>query len=144
MLYLPFLAERQDTVARGDFGEWMLQNVDACFKVAEGLGCGVTRMEDIVLVTGLHRARSWVNVAFSENRVGAQVSFGVRVFGNSGVHFDEQHVSGRGLKLGPSGVVRFCIKFKLSFHVMLKSPLNIRTSPRIKPFSFEDSVSSAP
>ena len=141
-MYLPFLAERQDTVARGDFGKWMLQNIDACFKVAEDLGCGVNRMEDIILVTGFHRARSWVNVAFSENRVGAQASFGVRVLGNSGVHFDEQYVSGRGVKLGPSGAVSFCIK--LSFQPMLKSRPNTRTSLKTKPFSFEDSVSSAP
>jgi len=119
LLYLPFQAERQDTVARGDFGEWILQNIDVCFKVAEDLGCGLNRVEDIILVTGLHRARSWVNVAFSENRVGAQVSFGVRVFGNSGVHFDEQYVGGRGLKFGPSGAVSICIK--LSFQFRLKS-----------------------
>jgi len=129
-------------VARGDFGEWILQNIDVCFKVAEDLGCGLNRVEDIVLVTGLHRARSWVNVAFSENRVGAQVSFGVRVFGNSGVHFDEQYVSGRGLKLGPSGPVSFCTK--LSFQPMLKSRSDTRTSPKIKPFSFADFVSPAP
>lgn len=115
-MYLPFLAERQDTVARGDFGKWMLQNIDACFKAAENLGCGINRMEDIILVTGLHRARSWVNVAFSENRVGAQVSFGVRVFGNSGVHFDDKYVNGRGLKLGPSGAVSFCIMLSFSRH----------------------------
>ena len=106
-------------MARGDFGEWILQNIDVCFKVAEDLGCGLNRVEDIILVTGLHRARSWVNVAFSENRVGAQVSFGVRVIGNSGVHFDEQYVGGRGLKFGPSGAVSICIK--LSFQFRLKS-----------------------
>ena len=83
----------------------MLENIDACFKVATDLGCGVNRMEDIILVTGCHLARSWVNVAFSENRGGAQVSFGVQVYGSSGVHFDEQNMSGRGLKLGPSGEV---------------------------------------
>ena len=104
-MYLPFLAKRQDTIAHGNFGEWMLENIDACFKVATDLGCGVNRMEDIILVTGCHLARSWVNVAFSENRGGAQVSFGVRVYGSSGVHFDEQNMSGRGLKLGPSGEV---------------------------------------
>ena len=79
LLYLPFLAERQDTIARGDFAEWILENIDACFKVAVDLGCGVDRMEDIILVTGCHLAKSWANVAFSENRGGAQVSFGVQV-----------------------------------------------------------------
>ena len=141
-MYLPFLAERQDTLVRGDFGNWMLQNIDACFKVAEDLGCGVNRMEDIILVTGLHRARSWVNVAFSENRAGAQISFGIRLSGNSGVHFDEEYVSGRGLKLGPSGAVSICIM--LSPHPMIKSRPTTRTSPQTKPFSFGDSVSFAP
>jgi hypothetical protein len=83
----------------------MLENIEACFKVAMDLGCEVDRMEDIVLVTGCHLARSWANVAFSENRGGAEVSFKFRVSGNSGVHFDERNVRGRGLKLGPSGEV---------------------------------------
>ena len=64
-------------------------------------------MEDIILVTGCHLAKSWVYVAFSEKRGGAQVSFGVQVSRNSGVHFDGQNVSVRGLKLGPSGQVGF-------------------------------------
>jgi len=104
-LYLPLLAERHDTLARGDFGEWMLENIDACFKVAEDLGYGVERMEDIILVTGCHLAKSWVSVAFSESRGGSQVSFGARVSGSSGVHFDERNVNGRGLKFGPGGEV---------------------------------------
>ena len=107
LLYLPLLAERHDTVARGDFGEWMLENIDTCFRVAEDLGYGVERMEDIILVTGYHLAKSWVNIAFSESRGGSQVSFGVRVSGNSGVHFDERNVIGRGLKFGPGGEVGF-------------------------------------
>jgi hypothetical protein len=107
LLYLPFLAERQDTFARGDFAAWILENIDACFEVAMDLGYGVGRREDIILVTGCHLAKSWVNVAFSEGRGGSQVSFEVRVSGNSGVYFDERHASGRGLKLGPLGEVSF-------------------------------------
>jgi hypothetical protein len=110
-LYLPLPAERQDTVARGDYGEWLLRYIDACFQVALDLGCGVERMEDIVLISGCHLAESWVNVAFSENRGGTRVSFGVRTSGNSGVHFDEWNMSGRGLKLGPSGQVGLYMNF---------------------------------
>ena len=106
-MYLPLLAERHDTLARGDFGEWMLENIDACFKVAEDLGYGVERMEDVILVTGCHLAKSWVSVAFSESRGGSQVSFGARVSDSSGVHFDERNVNGRGLKFGPGGEVGF-------------------------------------
>ena len=104
-MYLPLLSERHDTVARGDFGEWILENIDTCFKVAEDLGYGVERMEDIMLVTGCHLAKSWVSAAFFDSRGGSEVSFGVRVSRISGVHFDERNVNGRGLKLGPSGEV---------------------------------------
>ena len=106
-MYLPLLSERHDTVARGDFGEWILENIDTCFKVAEDLGYGVERMEDIILVTGCHLAKSCVSVAFSGHEGGSEVSFGVRVSSNSGVHFDGRNVNGRGLKLGPSGEVGF-------------------------------------
>jgi len=107
LLYLPQLSERHDAVARGDFGKWILENIDACFKVAEDLGYGVERLEDIMIVTGCHLAKSWVSVAFSDSRGGSEVSFGVRTSRNSGVHFDERNVNGRGLKLGPSGEVGF-------------------------------------
>ena len=83
----------------------MLENIDACFKVSENLGYGVERMEDIILVTGCHLAKSWVSVTFSDNKGGSEASFGVRVSRNSGVQFDERSVNGRGLKLGPSGEV---------------------------------------
>ena len=108
LLYIPLLSERHDTVARGNFGEWMLENIDACFKVAEDLGYGVDRMEDIILVTGCHLAKSWVSAVFSDSREASEVSFGVRVSGNSGVHFDERNANGRGLKFGPSGEVGLC------------------------------------
>jgi len=85
----------------------MLENIDTCFKVAEDLGYGVERLEDIILVTGCHLAKSWVSVAFSESRGGSQVSFGVRVSDSSSVHFDERTVNGRALKFGPSGEVGF-------------------------------------
>ena len=74
-------------------------------KVAEDLGLGVNRMEDIILVTGRHLARSWAGVVFSESRGGAQLSFVVQATGNSGVHLEERSATGGDLKLGPSGEV---------------------------------------
>ena len=66
-------------------------------------------MEDIVLVTGCHRTRSWTNIAFYEGRAGARVSFGVQVPGIHGttVHWrvSSQHVQGAVLSHGPSGEV---------------------------------------
>jgi len=103
LLSLPFPAEREDTVALGDFGEWLVKNIDHCLRIAEARGFGIHRTEDIILVTGRHLARSWINVAFSEARRGAQVCFGVRVSGTSSVHLEGRSVSGGELKLGPSG-----------------------------------------
>jgi hypothetical protein len=65
-------------------------------------------MEDIVLVTGCHRARSWANIAFSEGRAEESVSFGVQVFGTTNVQwrFPPEDVNGVACNLGPSGSVR--------------------------------------
>ncbi len=73
-------------------------------------------MEDIILITGRHLARSWASVAFSETRGGARVSFGVRVSPGPGfnVHLEERDVSGGELKLGPCGEVSFCTILSLN------------------------------
>jgi hypothetical protein len=76
-------------------------------RLAEDRGLGVNRMEDIILVTGRHLARSWVRAVFPESRDGAQISFCVRVSGDSVVHLEERSVSGAQLKLGPNGEVGF-------------------------------------
>ncbi len=68
---------------------------------------GVNRMEDIILVTGRHLAKSWVRTVFSEIRGGAQVSFVVKVSGDSVVRLEERSVSGAQLKFGPNGEVEF-------------------------------------
>jgi hypothetical protein len=83
----------------------MLSNIDNLMRVADDLGFGVTDVEDIILVTGCHLARSWVNVTFSKNRKGAQVSFGVRRSGVSGVDFKEGDIDGGDVKFGPRGEV---------------------------------------
>jgi hypothetical protein len=108
LLYLPFPADRKETIARGDFSKWLVKNIDDCLKVAEYLGCGINRMEDIILVTGRHLAKSWISVAFSESRGNSEVSLRIRMSGDSGVRFVVQDVSGGELKLGPTGAVGFC------------------------------------
>jgi hypothetical protein len=144
LLYLPFPAAHEETIALGDFAKWIVKNIDDCFKVAEHQGCGVNHMEDIVLVTGRHLARSWISVAFSEGRGGAQVSFGVHVSGDS-VHIEERSVSGGELKRGPSGGVSFCAI--LSPQHMLKDhgPYTSRTRiyRRTNAYSFKGTTSSA-
>jgi hypothetical protein len=81
-------------------------------RLAEEQGLGVNRMEDIILVTGRHLARSWVRAVFSESRRGAEVSLIARVSGASAVHLEERSVSGAQLDFGPNGEVCFCIIFK--------------------------------
>jgi hypothetical protein len=105
LLSLPFAAEREDTIALGDFGKWLLNHVDDCMKIADDLGLGVNRMEDIILVTGHHLARSWVSVLFSGSRAG-QVSFLSQVSGHSGVRLQERCATGGDLRIGPRGEVR--------------------------------------
>lgn len=84
-------------------------------KLADDLGLAVNRMEDIILVTGRHLAKSWINVAFSESRGDAQVSFGVRVSGDSSVHLEERNGNGGELKVGPRGEVSFYTILMLQF-----------------------------
>jgi hypothetical protein len=111
ILSLPVPALRQDTLARGYFAEWIVKNIDVWFAFTRRLGLGITRMADIVLVTGCHLARSWTNIAFPEGgREEEKVSFGVRVSGVSNVQwrFPPEDVQGVALNLGPSGQVRFC------------------------------------
>ena len=66
-------------------------------------------MEDIILVTGCHRTRSWTNIAFYEGQADARASFGVKVtdiYGNSvNWQASSQQVQGAVLSHGPSGEV---------------------------------------
>jgi hypothetical protein len=66
-------------------------------------------MEEIILVTGRHLARSWTNVAFLEGQSGEQMSFGVTTDA-SGVNVEWQHsredIRGVAFNCGPSGQVR--------------------------------------
>jgi len=78
LLSLPVPARRQHTRSRR-LGKWIIMHINLWFAVIGRLGLGITRMEDIVLVTGCHLATSFANIAFSEARGEEQVSFGIRV-----------------------------------------------------------------
>jgi hypothetical protein len=110
-LFLPVQAERQDTVARGTFGQWIIKHIDRWFAFARRLGLGIEQMEDIILVTGFHRARSWANVAFLEGQDEARVSFGVDVVDADGPDVDvrwqfaPEHIQGAVWSRGPGGQV---------------------------------------
>jgi hypothetical protein len=105
LLSLPVPAQGEDTVAFGDFGKWMIKHIDSWFAFARGLGLGINRMEDIILVTGRHLTKSWVNVAFTQRRRDSGVSFDVQVSSHGHVALEQQYVHGGDLKLGPTGRV---------------------------------------
>ncbi|KAI0289465.1 hypothetical protein BC826DRAFT_610352 [Russula brevipes] len=108
-LFLPVQAQRQDTVARGDFGRWIIKHIDRWFAFTRRLGLGIGQMEDIILVTGCHRTRSWANVAFLESQQDSQVSFEVDVAGVDGPDtninwkFSPERIRGAVLNWGPDG-----------------------------------------
>jgi len=145
LLSLPVPAQGEDTVAFGDFGKWMIKHIDTWFAFARGLGLEVDRMEDIILVTGRHLTKSWVNVAFTQRRPDAGVSFDVQVSSHSHVSLEQEYVRGGDLKLGPAGRVWICTIFKV--RRILKrlghDVARIRIYRKINAYLFEDSVSSA-
>jgi hypothetical protein len=109
VLSLPVDAQRQDTRARGDFGNWMIKHIDSWFAFARGLGLGIEQMEEIVLVTGLHLTRSWANVAFFEGQKTGQASLGVNVIYGPDIsinwHCSPGSVRGGVRSWGPEGKV---------------------------------------
>ena len=84
-----------------------MKHIDSWPAFARKLGLGIDQMEDVILVTGCDRARSWTNVAFLGNQSDAQVLFGVKVEGPSiNFQFSPEHVRGAVLRQGPEGTVR--------------------------------------
>ena len=74
-------------------------------------------MEEIVLVTGCDRTRSWTNVAFLGGQVDARVSFGAKVEGpETSINFQSSPGNARGavLRHGPEGTVRLFRRSKQS------------------------------
>jgi hypothetical protein len=72
-------------------------------------------MEEIVLVTGCDRTRSWTNVAFLGNQVDAHVSFGAKVEGHDtsiNFQFSPENARGAVLRQGPEGTVRLLRRSK--------------------------------
>lgn len=143
-LLLPVRIQREDTVARGEFAEWMVKHIDHWFSFAKGLHPGIERMEDIILVTGRHRTKSWANLAFIESqgpvRSGPmQVSLGVRVSGSPSSHvsvdwkFPREPGQGVVLNMGPSGEVRQGLPALLVYDFTCMEPGPICGPMRIYP-----------
>ena len=109
MLSLPVQAQRQDTLALEAFGKWMVKHIDRWFAFARQLELGIKQMEEIILVTGCDRTRSWTNVAFLGSRADSQASFGVQIddVEGSGIdwQFSPEQIRGVVLNQGPCGKV---------------------------------------
>ncbi|KAI9439547.1 hypothetical protein H4582DRAFT_1812622 [Lactarius indigo] len=110
VISLPVAAQREDTILRGDFAKWITKHIDSWLAFTRRLGLGIEQMEDIILVTGRHRTRSWTNIAFFEGQTTAQVSFGVQITDSVGTTSVDWQVSrtqnqGAMLSQGPSGRV---------------------------------------
>ena len=120
MLCLPVDARRQDTRARGAFGKWIIQHIDSWFAYAQDLGLGIDRMEEIILVTGCHRTRTWANTTFLEGQTRAQASFGVKVNGvNINWQFSLGSAHGAVCSWGPEGNVSVSLQ-EISISRVLK------------------------
>jgi hypothetical protein len=70
-------------------------------------------MEDIILVTGCHRTRSWANAVFLESQEDEQISFEVQVAdvngSDTGINwrFLPERIRGAMMNWGPGGKVRY-------------------------------------
>ncbi|KAI9511929.1 hypothetical protein F5148DRAFT_183104 [Russula earlei] len=107
VLCLPVQAQREDTIARGIFRDYIIKHIDDWFDFTEWLGLGIDQMEDIILVTGRDRTKTCTNVAFSETDIQteASVRFGVDISERLGIQwrFAREHVLGAVLNPGRSG-----------------------------------------
>jgi hypothetical protein len=86
-----------------------VKHIDSLFAFAQNLELNIDRMEDIILVTGCDRTKSWTNIVFLGNQGGAQVSFGTSAGGsNASVNFQfsPEHARGALVRQGPEGTVR--------------------------------------
>ena len=88
----------------------MIKHIDSWFPWVRRLGVGIERMEDIVLVTGTHRTRSWTNVAFPGGQADGLVSFGANVTTRGEVvtinwKFSHEYTRGAVLNYGPNGEI---------------------------------------
>jgi hypothetical protein len=109
VLSLPVNGRREDTLSEREFKTWIVKHIDSWFAFARERGMGVDRMEEIILVTGCDRTKSWANAAFLENLDASQVSFGVSVENpNSRINFQflPENAQGAEFHHGPEGEVR--------------------------------------
>ena len=140
MLSLPVTAKREDTLARDQFRDWIAMHIESWFAFTQKYRLGV-KMEDIVLVTGCHRTKSWSNIAFNEVRGDTQFSLGVDVPSvlSAGIDWRVSRLTVPGAlhNHGPNGKVRVT-DFR-GHRILLKHPRGFfRAYLRINAYLFED------
>jgi hypothetical protein len=122
VLSLPVSARCEDTLAEDHFREWMTTHIESWFALTQKYRLGV-KMEDIVLVTGCHRTKSWSNIAFNEVQGDTQFSLGVDIPSALSARINWRSsrltISGALHNHGPSGEVSVA-DFK-SHQILLKS-----------------------
>jgi hypothetical protein len=64
VLSLPETSRREDTRLRADFGQWMITHIDSWCAHLNQLRIDVD-FEDMILVTGCHRTKTWYSFAFN-------------------------------------------------------------------------------
>ena len=103
------MTRRENTLARGDFGRWIVKHIGSWFTFARNLGLGIEEMDEIILVTGCDRTRSCTNITFLGGQADAKVSFGVKVEGPDtkiNYQLSPELVRGAVISQGPEGAVR--------------------------------------
>jgi hypothetical protein len=125
-----------------------VKHIDNWFAFARKLGLGIERIEEIILVTGCDRTKSWANIAFFGNQADSQASFGVRVEGPDPkitFQFPLENAQGAVLHHGPDGKVRlYAIHNIRRVEKLWHDSLPVRTCLRINVYSSGDFVSLAP
>jgi hypothetical protein len=80
-LSLPVRARSEDALTPDYFYHWIIWKIDSWFAFTQQLDLQL-KMEDIVLVTGFDRAKSWANIVFNNVQPDSQSSLGVTVAGS--------------------------------------------------------------
>ena len=127
----------------------MVKHIDHLFAFARQFELGIEQMEEIVLVTGCDRSRSWTNIVFLGGP--AQASFRVKAVHsldtNTNIQFSPGNVDGALLNQGPEGKVRwYAFKFATATDPirLLHDLVPFRIYPRASAFLSEGFVSLAP
>ena len=127
---------------------WIVKHIDSWFAFARKLGLGIERIEEIILVTGCDRTKSWANIAFFGNQADSEVSFGVRVEGpdpSITFQFSPENAQGAILHHRPDGEVRlYAVLNNRRTENLWHDSFPVRTCSRINVYSFGDIVSLAP